>query len=90
MYWHNDARFHYQQNPAVDHEVGEENVIKIEPSSTFRVFAIDLNTYFIKNLDSLDFCWCYANKSLVLGEIVKGQLFSAENAAEFPTLVINN
>ncbi len=90
MYWHNHVRFYYQQNPIiVDHEMGEESVMKIEPSNTFRVFAIDFNTYFIKNLDSLDFSWCYANKLLVLGEVVNGQLLSAKNAAELPTLVIN-
>ncbi|GEM_PF-3889080 len=89
MDWHNDARFFYQQD-LVKQEVEEENGTKTQPTYEFRVFARDFKTYFIQNLSSLDCCWCYANKSLGLGEIVHGQLLSTNNLAELPTLIIGD
>jgi hypothetical protein len=73
----------------VNDEEDEEGVVTIATNNNYRVFAIDGRTYFIKNLASSDCCWCYANKSLVLGEVVNGQLLSTNNSGELPTLIIH-
>lgn len=89
MDWHKDVRLYYQEN-IVDQEVHKDIEMKIQLSHEFQVFGKDSHTYFIMNLDSSDCCWCYANKSLELREIVHGQLLTTTNAHDLPTLIIHD